>query len=85
MADTLLQNYTYVLEIILRLRQICDHGYLVPQDCPIDPAAYKDGSSLNPSIASNKELVERLINVLKVRLCYLAWDVLTCLGLPQSL
>ena len=60
--NTLLQNYTTVLEIIMRLRMICDHADLVAQDAPQDAA-----QASFQAAASHPELVQRLISVLKVR------------------
>ena len=59
--NTLLQNYTTILEIIMRLRMICDHADLVTQDAPQGTAQAPDQAA-----ASHPELVERLISVLKV-------------------
>ena len=72
--NTLLQNYTTILEIIMRLRMICDSADLVTQDAPQGTA-----QTPNQAAASHPELVVRLISVLKVRNitaenCWTAWD-----------
>ena len=46
--NTLLQNYTTVLEIIMRLRMICDHADLVTQDAPQSAAEASHPSSCQP-------------------------------------
>lgn len=60
--NTLLQNYTTVLEIIMRMRMMCDHADLVTQD-----ASQNAAQASHEAAASHPELVERLISVLKVR------------------
>ncbi|GAB4821905.1 hypothetical protein N2152v2_008951 [Parachlorella kessleri] len=60
-SDTLLQNYTAVLEIILRLRQICDHAALCPGEDPVFAAEATAGQALTP------EATEMLIQLLKAR------------------
>ena len=60
--NTLLQNYTTVLEILMRMRMICDHADLVTQDAPQSAAL----ASVQAA-ASHPELVQRLISILKVR------------------
>ena len=62
-SDTLLQNYTAVLEIILRLRQICDHAALCPGEDPVFAAEAAAGQALTP------EVTEMLIQLLKVCGC----------------
>lgn len=58
----MLQNYTTVLEIIMRMRMICDHADLVTQDAPQSGAL-----ASTQAAASHPELVQRLISVVKVR------------------
>ncbi len=58
-AGTLLANYTSVLVILLRLRQICDAASLCPADLALPPAAGAAGL--------DKDQLQRLVNLLRVR------------------
>eukprot|EP00899_Mesostigma_viride_P021906 jgi/Mesvir1/29717/Mv00949-RA.2 len=66
--DAMLKNYSSVLEIILRLRQICDHLALCPHGPPSDdnlPTPRASGSSSAPSERADADSVARIIALLK--------------------
>ena len=60
---TLLRNYTRVLEIILRLRQICDAAAL----CPVPPPDPAEATATVEK--ATPELLARLAAVLEVTSC----------------
>jgi len=60
---TLLRNYTRVLEIILRLRQICDAAAL----CPVPPPDPAEATATVEK--ATPELLARLAAVLEVITC----------------
>lgn len=74
-ASTLLQNYTAILEIILRLRQICCHAGLVPQEDPTFSAQLQA-----PSAALTPEAQAALVALLKAGL---EEDCPVCLSPPD--
>lgn len=59
-SGTVLQNYSTVLQIILRLRQICDHSSL----CPLKEGLLDTVSSLG-DLSSSPELLQKLLSVLQ--------------------
>ncbi|KAH7425334.1 hypothetical protein KP509_11G049800 [Ceratopteris richardii] len=59
-SGTVLQNYSTILQIILRLRQICDHSDL----CPLKEGLLDTISDIK-DLSSSPELLQKLLSVLQ--------------------
>lgn len=58
-TGTVLQNYSTVLQIILRLRQLCDHSSLCPSQ------GFLEALSELKDLSSSPELLQKLLSVLQ--------------------
>ena len=63
-AGTIKQNYANILVLLLRLRQACDHPYLLKDD---NQANYTDPASIEMAKQLPREIVMNLLEKLEVR------------------
>lgn len=75
-AGDLLKNYSSVLELLLRLRQVCCH----PRLCPVEPPSLSDGEEARPPGPEVMRRVAEMVEEGVVEECPICLDSVTLAG-----